>query len=157
LGRDKEVIILEDLNIKGMQQFNSGLSKSVTLDFSWHQFVTLLKYKLEWQGKHLILIARFFPSSKTCSKCSYVNDELDMKQRKWQCPECKTLHDRDRNASVNIRKEGIRLLTEEFHIKIINKQTTVGTAESYASGESVRLSSRKQDSRNEESSLFKER
>lgn len=83
LSRLFDAIILEDLHIKGMQQFNSGLSKSVTLDFSWHQFVTLLKYKLEWQGKHLVQIDRFFPSSKICSKCSYIKHDLDLKDRTW--------------------------------------------------------------------------
>ncbi len=155
LSRTFDAVCLEDLNIQGMQQFNSSLSKSVTLDFSWHQFVTLLKYKLDWQGKHLVLIDRFFPSSKTCAKCGFVNHDLDLKHRKWQCPECDTIHKRDPNAAVNIRTEGRRILREARHVQIVNP-STAGMAESYASGENVRLLP-KQFSRNEESSSFKRR
>jgi putative transposase len=155
LSRTFDAICLEDLNIKGMQQFNSGVSKSVTLDFSWRQFVTLLKYKLEWQGKHLILIDRFFPSSKTCSMCGYINHALELKDRTWLCLECDTVHERDPNAAVNIRTEGKRILREDCHVQILN-HSTAGMAESYASGENVSLLP-KQFSRNEESSSFKRR
>ncbi|MFX1513694.1 MAG: RNA-guided endonuclease InsQ/TnpB family protein, partial [Promethearchaeota archaeon] len=156
LSREYDAIILEDLNISGMQQFNSGLSKSITLDFSWHKFVTLLKYKLEWQGKHLVLIDRFFPSSKTCAKCKVVTPNLAMKERQWQCATCGALHERDQNAAVNIRTEGFRILTEELTVQILSIPTTAGIAESDASGENVRLLP-KQFSANEESSPFKER
>ena len=114
-----DAIILEDLNIKGMQQFNSGVSKSVTLDFSWHQFKTILNYKLEWRGKYYQEVDRFFPSSKLCSICGYKNEELSLSERKWTCPECGTHHHRDKNASTNIKKEGIRLL-EERGITVIS-------------------------------------
>lgn len=113
LANTYDAVILEDLNIKGMQQFNSGLSKSVTLDFSWHQFKTLLKYKLEWRGKHYQEVARFFPSSKLCSVCGYKNMDLTLAEREWTCPECGTYHHRDKNASTNLKKEGIRLLEEK--------------------------------------------
>ena len=112
-------MILEDLNIQGMQQFNSGISKSVTLDFSWHQFKTLLKYKLEWRGKHYQEVNRFFPSSKLCSICGHKNTSLELAEREWTCPECRTHHHRDQNASINIKREGIRLLQEKG-ITIIN-------------------------------------
>lgn len=108
-----DAVILEDLNIKGMQQFNSGVSKSVTLDFSWDQFKTILNYKLEWCGKHYQEVDRFFPSSKLCSICGYKNEELSLSEREWICPECGTHHHRDKNASTNIKKEGIRLLEEK--------------------------------------------
>ena len=108
-----DAVILEDLNIKGMQQFNSGVSKSVTLDFSWHQFKTILKYKLEWRGKHYQEVDRFFPSSKLCSVCRYKNESLTLDEREWTCPECGTHHHRDNNASTNIKIEGIRLLEEK--------------------------------------------
>jgi putative transposase len=108
-----DAVILEDLNIKGMQQFNSGVSKSVTLDFSWHQFKTILKYKLEWRGKHYQEVDRFFPSSKPCSACGYKNKNLTLDEREWACPECGACHHRDENASINIKIEGIRLLEEK--------------------------------------------
>lgn len=108
-----DAVILEDLNVKGMQKFNSGVSKSVTLDFSWHQFKTTLKYKLEWRGKHYQEVDRFFPSSKLCSVCEYKNEKLTLAEREWTCPECGTCHHRDKNASINIKREGIRLLKEK--------------------------------------------
>lgn len=113
LASKYEAVILEDLNIQGMQQFNSGLSKSVTLDFSWHQFKKLLKYKLEWRGKHYQEVDRYFPSSKLCSVCGYKNSDLKLAEREWVCPECTTRLQRDINASTNLKKEGIRLLKEK--------------------------------------------
>ncbi|MDZ8260341.1 zinc ribbon domain-containing protein [Nostoc sp. ChiQUE01b] len=59
----------------------------------------------------LLKIGRFFPSSKTCSCCGYVLDELTLDIREWDCPSCKTHHDRDGNATLNIRNEGIRILS----------------------------------------------
>ncbi|MHA1461424.1 MAG: RNA-guided endonuclease TnpB family protein [Promethearchaeota archaeon] len=134
-----DVVILEDLNIKGMQKFNSGLSKSVSLDFSWYQFTTYLKYKMEWLGKHFILVDRFFASSKLCSRCGWKNNNLTLREREWTCLECGTTHERDENASVNLKNEGIRILKEEKDITIIHDDApTVGTTGSYAFGEDVR-------------------
>lgn len=129
-------VILEDLNIKGMSQFNKGYAKNVTKDFSWGEFSTILSYKMQRKGKHLIKVDRFFPSSQLCSSCGYQYKELTLDQREWICPECKFHHDRDINASQNLRKEGIRLLTE-MGITLI--RATVGTTESYACGDYVRL------------------
>jgi len=112
LANTHDAVILEDLNVKGMQQFNSGVSKSVTLDFSWHQFKTILKYKFEWRGKLYQEVDRFFPSSKLCSICGYKNMDLTLAEREWICLECGTYHHRDKNASINLKKEGIRLLKE---------------------------------------------
>lgn len=58
-------------------------------------------------GKNIILIGRFAPSSKTCSKCGYVNGELTLKDREWMCPKCGTHHDRDVNAAANIKQMGL--------------------------------------------------
>jgi len=138
LSKHFDCVILEDLNIKGMQRFNSGLSKSVSLDFSWNQFVTILKYKMEQKGMHLILVDRYFPSSKLCSECGYKKEDLELSDREWVCPKCQVYHDRDVNASVNLRNEGIRILKEK-NIKIINNdETTVGTTVD-AFGENVSL------------------
>ncbi|MBD3214838.1 MAG: transposase, partial [Candidatus Lokiarchaeota archaeon] len=112
LANTFDAVILEDLNIKGMQQFNSGLSKSVTLDFSRDQFKTSLNYKLEWRGKHYQEVDRFFPSSQLCSVCGYKHENLTLSEREWTCPECGTHHHRDKNAFANIKKEGKRLLKE---------------------------------------------
>jgi len=137
LSEHFDCVILEDLNIKGMQRFNSGLSKSVSLDFSWNQFVTILKYKMEQKGKHLILVDRYFPSSKLCSECGYKNKDLELKDREWVCPKCNTTHDRDENASINIKKEGVQILNNN-NITIMNNDYTVGTTVK-AFGENVSL------------------
>jgi putative transposase len=115
-------IFVEDLNIKGMQKFNSGLSKTVSQDLSWSKFVSMLNYKMNWKGKYLIKIDRWFPSSKLCSVCGQINNDLTLVDRSWTC-DCGTFHDRDKNAAINILKEGINLL----------KNSTVVITESYAS------------------------
>ena len=139
LSKTYEAIILEDLNVDGMKRFNKGLAKSVSLDFSWSQFKTYLEYKCKRERNHLVLVDRYFPSSKSCSNCGYKNIELELKDREWICPECKTHHDRDVNASVNLKKEGIRLLKEN-NITIINptKDNTIGTMGIHAFGDHVR-------------------
>ncbi|MFX0098835.1 MAG: RNA-guided endonuclease TnpB family protein [Candidatus Hodarchaeota archaeon] len=145
LAREHDVVVLEDLSIEGMKQFNPGLSKTVTLDFSWHAFTCILRYKLEWRGKHLVTVDRFFASSKQCSNpdCDFKNEDLDLKDRDWTCPECYTHHDRDENAARNLKKEGMRILEEEMGISIIKNimiatSSTAGTAGSYAPGDHVR-------------------
>jgi len=153
LSKHFDCVILEDLNIKGMQQFNSGISKSVSLDFSWNQFITLLKYKFEQKGKYLVLIDRYFPSSKLCSTCGLKNDDLRLSDREWTCPECNAHHDRDVNASLNIKKEGIKILKKNC-ITIMNNDYAVGTTVN-AFGEDVRLSLGEQFSMKYESTNFR--
>ena len=134
-----DAIILEDLNVKGMQKFSSGLSKSISLDFSWYQFISYLKYKMEWLGKHFILVDRFFASSQLCSCCGWKNNNLTLREKAWTCLDCGAFHERDENASLNLREEGIRILEEEKHITIIYDDiSTVGTTGSYAFGDNVR-------------------
>ncbi len=133
-----DAIILEDLNIEGIKQFNTGIAKTITLDFSWGEFTRMLDYKMTRQGKHLVKVGRFYPSSKLCSNCGYKHKTLNLSDREWICPECGTYHKRDKNASRTIKKEGIRILGEEREITIITS-STAGTARSYASGDRVRL------------------
>lgn len=153
LSEHFDCVILEDLNIRGMQSFNSGLSKSVSLDFSWFQFVSTLKYKMEEKGKYLILVDRFFSSSKLCSECGYKNEILEVSDREWTCPNCNANHDRDVNASENIRNEGFTQLEEDITI-ISSNDTAVGTTVD-AFGENVRLMLGQQFSMNYESKPFR--
>jgi len=95
-------IAIENLNINGMMK-NHCLAKSIS-DASWGEFVRQLTYKCKWYGKNLLVIGRFEPSSKMCSKCGWINQGLKLSNRKWICPDCKTLHDRDINAAINIKK-----------------------------------------------------
>jgi putative transposase len=71
----------------------------------------MLRYKAEWAGKTYLEIDRFFPSSKTCSHCYHKVKELSLNVRAWNCPSCSTHHDRDVNAAINIRDEGLRILS----------------------------------------------
>ena len=89
---------------------NHKLAKAIS-DVGWGMFVNFLSYKLERGGKVLVEIDRWFPSSKTCSECLYQIDELPLSVRQWTCPQCGSHHDRDDNAAINIRAEGIRILS----------------------------------------------
>ena len=106
LVEDYDLITIEDLNVKGMIK-NHKLSKHIA-DASWGNFVTLLQYKCDWYGKELVKIGRFYPSSKTCNCCGWINQELKLSDRKWTC-KCGETHDRDINASKNILKEGLKI------------------------------------------------
>ena len=104
-----DVIVLEDLNIKGMVK-NHKLSKHIS-DVSWGKFVELLSYKAKWNDKEIVKINRFFPSSKTCNCCGYINQNLTLDIREWTCQSCNTKLDRDLNASINILNEGNKILS----------------------------------------------
>ncbi len=106
---DSQVIVVENLNVKGMVR-NRKLAKSIS-DVGWGMFVNFLDYKLKLQEGQLVEIGRFFPSSKTCDCCGHVLDELPLDIREWDCPSCRTHHDRDGNAALNIRTEGLRILS----------------------------------------------
>jgi putative transposase len=98
------VIYIEDLNIKGMVK-NHHLAKSIS-DASWGRFFELLKYKAEEAGREVIKVPRFEPTSKTCSVCGAINQELKLSDRQWVCKSCGILHDRDYNAAKNICRVG---------------------------------------------------
>jgi putative transposase len=110
LIRKYDLIVLEDLNIKGMIK-NHKLSKHIA-DASWSKFIELLKYKAEWNEKEIVRIDRFFPSSKTCNCCGYINQNLKLNMREWTCPSCNTKLDRDLNASQNILNEGYKIISD---------------------------------------------
>ena len=105
-----DCVCVEDLDMKAMSQaLNFGKSVS---DNGWGMFTAFLKYKLEEQGKRLVKVDKFFASSQTCSCCGYVNKETkNLSIRSWDCPECGAHHDRDVNAAINIRNEGMRIIS----------------------------------------------
>ena len=105
-----DCICIENLNMQAMAQA-LHFGKSVC-DNGWGMFTKFLQYKLEEAGKKLVKIDKFFASSQTCSCCGYKNPETkDLSVRAWDCPECGTHHDRDVNAAINIRNEGMRLVS----------------------------------------------
>ena len=99
---ENQAIALETLNVKGMVK-NHHLAQAIS-DSAWSSFVTKLEYKAQWSGKTILRIGQFEPSSKLCNVCGYHNSELTLKDREWTCPDCKTPHDRDINAAINIKK-----------------------------------------------------
>lgn len=103
-----DCVCIEDLNMKAMSQ-TLNFGKSV-FDNGWGMFTTFLKYKLEEQGKRLIKVDKYFASSQICSCCGYVNKETkNLSMKVWNCPQCSTHHDKDINAAINIRNEGMRI------------------------------------------------
>lgn len=112
LLNENQVIVIEDLNVKGMLK-NHNLSKTIQ-ELSINRFKTILTYKSRWYGRDLVEIDRYYPSSKLCSKCGYKNTELKLSDRTWKCPECGEIHDRDYNAATNIRNEGNRILNNKI-------------------------------------------
>jgi putative transposase len=94
------VIGIEDLNVKGMMA-NGKLSRAVA-DMSFHEFRRQLDYKAAMAGTRIVVADRWFPSSKTCSDCGHVVPTLPLSVRDWVCPACGSVHDRDRNAAINL-------------------------------------------------------
>jgi putative transposase len=100
LVSENQAIYMENLAISNMVK-NPRLAKSIS-DSGWGIFVIMLIYKGAWYGCKIIQLDRFFPSSKRCSACGYINESLTLNDRVWQCPECSINHDRDLNAAINI-------------------------------------------------------
>lgn len=103
-----DFIFIEDLNIQSMKKL---WGRKVS-DIAWSQFVNMLTYKALERNKFILKVDRFFPSSKLCHNCGYKNEALSLNDRKWICPVCGKIHDRDINASINILQEGLRKLSD---------------------------------------------
>ena len=98
-----DTICIEDLNLRGMTRL---WGRKVN-DLAFGLFVQKLEHVASKYGTKVVKVDRFYPSSKTCSVCQYVNERLSLRDRSWTCPSCGTSHDRDLNASVNILRQGI--------------------------------------------------
>ena len=110
-----DTVFMEDLNVQGMLK-NHKLTKAIQ-EVGFYRFKQILEDKARNNYKEVVFVGRFYPSSKTCHKCGYVNKGLTLNDRDWTCPICGTHHDRDLNAAMNILMEGNRILgsrTTEF-------------------------------------------
>jgi putative transposase len=111
IARSAQVICIEDLRVKALARGGGrkAFRRSVH-DAALGEVRRQLEYKARWRGRTVIAVDKFYPSSKTCSGCGAVNADLKLKDRRWSCPACGVEHDRDINAALNIRNEGLRLL-----------------------------------------------
>lgn len=135
LTKQYNTVCIEDLSVSGLAK--TKLGKSV-LDAGWSLLREQLEYKSLWRGKRLLVIGRFFPSSRLCPSCGTINQDLTLSDRVWTCA-CGAVHDRDLNAACNIRAEGLRLLLAD------------GSSDSQnASGAPVRLAAGKHGATKEE-------
>ena len=105
-----DIIFMEDLNVSGMLK-NHKLAKAIQ-EVGFFKFKTILQNKAPVNNKKVVLIDRYYPSSKICSDCGYKNKDLKLSDRFWTCPQCGKIHDRDINAARNILCEGQRILNQ---------------------------------------------
>ena len=116
LANTYDYVFVENLDLKEMSEKRDKLKFGITIfDLGYGTFLNYLSYKLEWLNKKLIKVDKYFPSSQLCSNCSYRKSDLTLNQRHWICPSCGEYHDRDYNAAINIKKEGIRILLNPSH------------------------------------------
>jgi putative transposase len=108
LARTKPVIVVEDLNVKGLSR--GPLSRSVA-DVGWGTFLRMLEYKAKWYGATLIVAPRSFPSTRLCSRCGHLNGKMPLSQRVFRCEACGLEMDRDLNAALNLKAYGLAHLT----------------------------------------------
>lgn len=129
LVRENQAVCCEDLSVMGMmarpkakpdgngrwlpngRSAKRGLARSVS-DAALGEVLRQLGYKCAWYGRDFVQVSRWYPSSKTCGACGYVNPDVVLGVEEWTCPECGAHHDRDLNAAVNIEREGLRILAE---------------------------------------------
>ena len=109
LINENQVICMEDLNVKGMLK-NHKLAESIQ-EMNFGEFKRMLEYKANWYNRRIVFVDRFYPSSKTCHHCGYVNKQLKLSDRQWKCPQCGEIVERDYNAALNILDEGLRIIS----------------------------------------------
>ena len=113
--KENDIVSIETLDVKNMYQVHKIAKHLKNIPIS--EFIRVLKYKSNWLGKKVIEINKYYPSSQCCNRCDYKNEEVkDLSVRKWTCPECGLIHDRDINASINIMFEGLKIYMKSYLI-----------------------------------------
>lgn len=107
LVRENQAVVIEDLAVRNMLG-NHCLARAIS-DAAWRELRAMVEYKCQWYGRDLVVVDRWFPSSKVCSACGALRDGMPLDVREWECP-CGATHDRDVNAAVNIRAAGLAVL-----------------------------------------------
>ena len=121
------MIGIEDLNLQGMMKFSHNAKNYV--DTSWYTFTQKLLWKAQFNNCIVVKSSRFYPSSKTCNHCGYVNQSLTLKDRTWTCPNCGAEIIRDQNAAQNLRDNAINLLVDEITSTLGMERTEVMSME----------------------------
>lgn len=121
--KNHDIISVEEIVVKNIMK-NHKLAQAMS-DVSLGTFYSMLEYKCEWNDKQFVKIDRFFPSSKMCSNCGWINQDLTLNIREWSCPSCGEKHDRDFNASKNILKQGLKIILSGSGIESDIKQKQV--------------------------------
>ena len=110
--KENAIVVIENLDVKSMYQVHKIAKHLKNVPIS--EFIRILKYKSNWLGKKVIEINKYYPSSQSCNRCGFKNEEVkDLSVRKWICSECGLIHDRDINASINIMFEGLKIYMKE--------------------------------------------
>ena len=110
--KENDIISIENLDVKSIYQVHKIAKYLKNLPI--REFIRVLKYKSNWLGKKVIEINKYYPSSQSCNRCGFKNEEVkNLSIRKWTCPECGLIHDRDINASINIMFEGLKIYMKD--------------------------------------------
>lgn len=125
IAKNHDIICVEDLSVKNIMK-NHKLAQSMS-DVGLGMFYSMIEYKCEWNDKQFVKIDRFFPSSKMCTNCGWINQDLTLNIRDWECPSCGEKHDRDFNASKNILKQGLKIILSGSGTESDIKQKQVET------------------------------
>ena len=113
--KENDIVAVESLDVKSMYQVHKIAKHLKNLPI--RELIRVLKYKSNWLGKKVIEINKYYPSSQCCNRCDYKNEDVkDLSIRKWTCPKCGMIHDRDINASINIMFEGLKIYMKSYLI-----------------------------------------
>ena len=153
---ENQVICMEDLNVKGMVK-NHNLAESIC-EMNFGEFRRMLEYKANWYNRKIVFVNRFYPSSKTCHNCGYINKSLTLNDRQWVCPQCGEVIERDYNAALNILDEGLRIMETTINVGCSTSEFTLvdyPTVDDRCESNLKSGGRLKQEVNNEQASLFK--